>query len=250
MKINKKLITAGVISLVVLSFGTVAFSYEADDIAVDKASSFYLITPTNNTEEWAELKTYQDKLEICQINEEDLTNLSTEELFDVCMAYPNLGDFIFSNSLQAGYEKVVKNFNGLQEFLNRDDVGTVLFNKYKNINPEKIKNTQRYPCIYMQFLEFMISQENVLNKMTAEEREELINLAVSVQESKSNYDIFSVNESFLIAGRSLMIDNPEFRDYVENDVYLSEYLSSATFINDKVDMSAAVEEIFQYINVD
>ncbi len=52
----------------------------------------YPIKP--GTEAWQALSTHEDMLKACQIPAEILKTVSTEELIELCLAYPLLGDIM------------------------------------------------------------------------------------------------------------------------------------------------------------
>lgn len=70
-------------------------------------------------------------LKACQIPAEILKTVSTEELIELCLAYPLLGDIFAYNGIQEGISKVSARFNGLQELFKRKDNASLLFEKMK-----------------------------------------------------------------------------------------------------------------------
>ena len=64
----------------------------------------YPIKP--GTEAWQALSTHEDMLKACQIPAEILKTVSTEELIELCLAYPLLGDIFAYN----GYRKALARF--------------------------------------------------------------------------------------------------------------------------------------------
>ena len=89
----------------------------------------YPIKP--GTEAWQALSTHEDMLKACQIPAEILKTVSTEELIELCLAYPLLGDIFAYNGIQEGISKVSARFNGLQELFKRKDNASLLFEKMK-----------------------------------------------------------------------------------------------------------------------
>lgn len=72
------------------------------------------------------------RYEICQIPEEILENLTTEELLHMVEMYPNFTATYRYDNQAEGFSNLVKNFNGLQELLLRDDCKTVVLQEYIN----------------------------------------------------------------------------------------------------------------------
>lgn len=78
------------------------------------------------SEEWKEFDNHVDKMNACMIPEEILCHMTTEALLETVLAYPLLGNMFIWDTTQEGYEFVLRNFNGLQELMERDDLAVVL----------------------------------------------------------------------------------------------------------------------------
>ena len=68
---------------------------------------------------------HQWMINICQIPEDILYELSTEELFQTIAAYPLWGDIYAYDSFEAGFEIIKEHFNGLNELYEREDLPSV-----------------------------------------------------------------------------------------------------------------------------
>ncbi|MCQ2495167.1 MAG: hypothetical protein MJ131_01085 [Lachnospiraceae bacterium] len=68
---------------------------------------------------------HQEMVDICQIPEDILMCMSTEELFETVLYYPLNIDILFYDDVDFGYEIVKKYFNGLNELIRRDNCNTV-----------------------------------------------------------------------------------------------------------------------------
>ena len=99
----------------------------------------YPIKP--GTEAWQALSTHEDMLKACQIPAEILKTVSTEELIELCLAYPLLGD-IFGNEISRqmvieallSNETILSNTNNLlQQEISSEAVKRLL---YKQNNPD------------------------------------------------------------------------------------------------------------------
>lgn len=98
---------------------------------VDRQSGLgyeYPLTPADR--EWGEFSSHQEMLNHCQIPEECLKGMTTEQLFDTVLEYPLLIDILFYDDVTAGISEVAKQFNGLDELLKREDIQEVLKDKY------------------------------------------------------------------------------------------------------------------------
>ena len=77
-----------------------------------------------------------DRILACQIPQEELIIMSTEDLLERCLNYPYLVDVYFVENISLYFPHIIKSFNGFIEFFNyRDDAGSVLLNNYKIIHP-------------------------------------------------------------------------------------------------------------------
>ena len=88
----------------------------------------YPIKP--NTEEWAQLQTHDEVLAICQIPDDVLSLLSTEDLTVICLKFPGLGAELCT-PFDRGLDSLTKNFNGVRELLQREDASKGLLKWYR-----------------------------------------------------------------------------------------------------------------------
>jgi len=88
----------------------------------------YPVTPVDK--EWGEFSSHQEMLDHCQLPEECVKAMTTEQLFDTVLKYPLLIDILFYDDVISGISEVAKQFNGLDELLKREDIQGVLKDKY------------------------------------------------------------------------------------------------------------------------
>jgi hypothetical protein len=88
----------------------------------------YPIKP--GTEEWKKLENNKAKVEVCQIPESVLQNISTNDLTTLCLQYPLLYDVFAFENLNNGLKKLFTDFNGVREFAKRKDALNCLQEKY------------------------------------------------------------------------------------------------------------------------
>ena len=82
------------------------------------------------TEEWKQFKSHEEKRSACQIPEELLSSLSTDDLADLCMRYPLLGDILAFDNKNSALDKLFRDFNGIRELYKRKDVSSNLNGRY------------------------------------------------------------------------------------------------------------------------
>lgn len=118
---------------------------------------------TANDEEWKELQTLEEKLDVTQIPEDLLEKMSTDDLLKTVMNYPLLGNLIAYSDIHTGIEKVSSQFNGLEELFKRSDVGEVIMDYYINIPiTRSTENIMDLIC-----LEIMLSAPVVVDTISA-----------------------------------------------------------------------------------
>ena len=71
------------------------------------------------TEEWKKLSANERKA-ACQIPDDILQIIPTNQLTALCARYPYLGDVAFYDNLQLGVERLIIGFNGIRELSKRD----------------------------------------------------------------------------------------------------------------------------------
>lgn len=62
------------------------------------------------------MDSHDGKVELCQMPESLLQNLSTDELLEVVLDYPFYMDVYAYDNLKQGYESVKSKFNGLKNW--------------------------------------------------------------------------------------------------------------------------------------
>ena len=82
--------------------------------------------------EWAQFKTYQERVDACQIPEVVLTQLSTEDLTEICLQYPFLFQVLSAyKTLDIGLDEMIEQFNGIRALYEREDAYKALLKRYR-----------------------------------------------------------------------------------------------------------------------
>lgn len=217
---RKAIILIGSLSL--LAF--IAFNIKAQT----QKSWDYPIKP--GTEAWTTLSTHKEMLEACQIPEAVLKIVSTEELIELCLAYPLLGDIFAYNGIQEGINKVSARFNGLQELFKRKDNASLLFEKMKKLELLKsgvLTSIEIGNEISRQMvIEALLSNEAILsntdNLLQQEISSEAVKRLLYKQNNLDIYGQYGLKAIVHLLGRSLeRIDNesitPEFKQFTTDE---------------------------------
>ncbi|MCK9507976.1 MAG: hypothetical protein M0Q54_06025 [Pigmentiphaga sp.] len=125
------------------------------------------------TEKWKDIKSTEEKLKICQIPPEIITKLSTEDLVQLCMNYPLLGDILFSNAgYQNGFDIVSSNFNGFKELFKRQDAARALLMYYEkfDLNAFERNKGEIYTNVFFDIcIDVVMSQPVFINALDKEQ---------------------------------------------------------------------------------
>lgn len=142
--------------------------------------------------EWATLLDHNDMVDVCQIPENVLASLSTEDLLELCLNYPLKIDLFSYNSILEGINKVANQFNGLQELLNRTDNAQHLLNYLKMFEQDTQKNVILSPVnsgeltLEQVLVESMLSHEKVFLNGNLNVKKEIISIALKNMLIKDN----------------------------------------------------------------
>lgn len=144
------------------------------------------------TSEWNQLKSTEEKIEVCQIPTSILNKIKTDDLLDVFLRYPLLLDFTASISPYLGFLTLVETFNGLKSFLNKSDAPGVLLAYYENYDVGIINGIEELSSkgrLTFEFtaIELLLSHPNIIEQMTIPEKRKLLSLVMDKYKGKIEY---------------------------------------------------------------
>lgn len=156
----------------------------------------YPIKP--GTEQWKKIKTYKEQLEVYNIPIDVLERISTKELVNVCLSYPEWRLISAYDNYQTGFSTINQIFNGFNELLSRKDAAKELLEKYKSMDPLAIKKDWTliekgtyafsFVCI-----EILLSNPSIIAKLTNEEESSFLKEAIKKYKGKESIsDIYSL----------------------------------------------------------
>lgn len=180
---------------------------------------------TADNVEWNDFQSHEEMVEVCNMPDELLAGLSTDELVNLMLEYPLLGDLFLYDDISVGFETLAENSNILTELLEREDGARKLLEAYCRFEiieetelPEEVVSAEepysskvidvasdaKYEDIIEKeseniiqdiFLETVLVQEQVIQNLEAEEIEILAEEAAEKVEAKENSDIYSAYEN-------------------------------------------------------
>lgn len=131
-------------------------------------ASYIKTANTQKTESDAKPLTHNEKIITYQID--DVLSMSTEELVIEVLKYPYLMDIFAYDSFTLGLLAIRNNFNAVRELFSRKDAGSALLSEYLSneviTSAEGITNNEFFK---ISFLEIMLAQKEILEKLTKEE---------------------------------------------------------------------------------
>ena len=140
-------------------------------------------------EEWYRLETGQESIDALQVPEDVLAKLSSDELVRLCIIFPAFGIFGAFNTPQDGFAVMVERYNLFRHLLSRKDVGGSLIAAYKDASLSGFKTlpySNDFWSIKLYYFELLLSQKEILQSLTPDEKLELITEARSKFSAKMN----------------------------------------------------------------
>lgn len=119
----------GIITIFLLLYVLVSTVTKQEQIMVDEP---YVFPIRPGSAEWLSFTSRSEMVDACQIPEDILPRLTTEALLETILTYPMIDEMrmLFADeelkSMEYGFWHIANSFNGLEEFMNREDALTVL----------------------------------------------------------------------------------------------------------------------------
>ena len=127
--------------------------------------------------EWNSLATEDERIAALQVPESVLASLSSEEVVGLCIELPAFFLFTAWNTPQDGFDIMLERYNILRHLLSRKDAGGSLIAVYKDADLSGFRAlpySNEFWSIKLLYFELLLSQKEILQSMTPEEKLELI----------------------------------------------------------------------------
>jgi hypothetical protein len=195
------------------------------------------------TPAWEAFNSHAEMLRACQIPMQTLQAMSTKGLVETVLNYPLYGDFLAFFDLQQGFESVTGNFNGLAALLNRPDAGREVLARYHTMNPAAIDpawtlEQQGEYDAHFTYIEMLLAQNSILDKLTPEEWHDVLNEALTKIHAKRDhadlYGGFGQERTALLIGRVLR--HAQFASFVQalqTDATLQSFIDTGSMVTDE-----------------
>ena len=197
----------------------------------------YPVNP--RTDEWKNLKSYEEQLKAYNIPSEVIKKISTAELVKTCLAYPEWRLINAYSDRQAGLANVIGLFNGFHELFARQDAAKKLIKVYVKMDPllidrswtslQKGAYSFQFTCI-----EMLLSHGAIVRQLDETDIQILLNEAVSKYKSKKQMpDMYSIWDLSPTAGLCLSILDKD-GVFLKNHPYL--HLFQQTFMTEDIEI--------------
>ncbi|MCK9628928.1 MAG: hypothetical protein M0R37_10090 [Bacteroidales bacterium] len=156
----------------------------------------------------------------CQIPEDLLKEMSTDNLVKSCMNYPLFFTYTAYTNELVGISEIINSFNGLKELMSREDGVKKLINLYQkfNIDPKgnvmcitKAGLPSKLSFLHLGYIELLLSSKEVSNQISNEDVSKLKTTALNLYQKKlENVQSFSMDDiknSLLLSSRLKLIEN-------------------------------------------
>lgn len=170
---------------------------------------------------WKEFKTSRDRIAALQIPENTLASISTEDLLFICFDYPYLSDVFAFDNMESGVKSVASKFNGLREFMLRQDQTEVLEKVFQRISTEHLflgrSSGQEigHNSLRISVLSYLLGRSEVLDRMIVSKKKNLLQLTQANIDTIFHYPDYttSFGLSALKRLKHLLNESPERQIY-------------------------------------
>lgn len=203
-----KKILSLVLSLLLLgSFSIPAMALEQSSEPTFDTALYY---PIVDTEEWVEMER-DERVNACQIPDESLSEMPTDDLLQTVLEYPFMIDLYAFDTYADGFEHVYSEFPALEELAEREDFGAVLVDFYQSTpvaNRANARNSLDYESIKnLSLIEILLAQPEMTYNLEETEIDSLISIAEEKYLEKS--DTMTVNGGNLTTFYEALDENPD-----------------------------------------
>jgi hypothetical protein len=209
------------------------------------------------TDEWKELGSLAEKVEVCQIPKKKLETISTEGLLETLLHYPLILDYIFFDNMQNGFNRIKNENNGFPELYSRKNIFEIITVRYElmtldcgeNLYPPFVSGEPAPIQISLMTFEFFIFQDEFLNNLNKNQQHQIFEIVYEKHQNKKvhDFDNYSKLVSSAIMGK-IMFKN-DFLPFVE----ICDEIDFMNFFIDKIPMYrpaniSPIEIIEEYAN--
>lgn len=176
---------------------------------------------TADDQTWSQFQSHDEMVMACNMPSKLVEEASTEELVNLMLEYPLLGDLMLYDNVEVGLEIMSRESNILAELLSRDDGATELLNAYSDFEVKDISSLSQDALqeiitdqgvledyllddsirsyieqdeenlVQNVFFETVLTRENVVDKLTDGELTSLVNEVEEKVAEKESSEVYS-----------------------------------------------------------
>lgn len=241
----RKVLFTGILCMALCSCSDAVMTERLGQMPTASGQSFSFDSITSPAN-WIQYQSLEEMLDACQIPEDVLKTMPTDELVATCVSHPLHSIYFAYNNELDGANVVFNNFNGFQELKNRADAPEKLLNLYRDVNFAPQAMPARYRRLSdftnLGFVELYLASKQLPALYVGDNLAKLEKISNSVLEKKlkdPNCSIYNVQHSLLI---NAQIKLAEGNVSVEDERVLSDFLKFAGNVQD-ADMYTKVSQI-------
>ncbi len=195
------------------------------------------------SEEWKSFQSSAEMVEACQIPNDILHALSTDDLLNLCLRYPMFLDIHFANNIQDGLDIIIPRFNGFVELYKRINCSEVLMDRYFKETPGDVKEKKNNNTMTLFYLELLISQEHVLAQLDKSQRNKLFKEALkksNIKRAKKYSTYYELGSAPIL---SRLLNSSNMKNKIDSDMWLKQFSKRGMLIDsDKVSKIANIAQ--------
>ena len=200
---------------------------------------------------WNSLETEEERITAIQVPESILAKLSPEEVIGLCITFPSFGHFTAWDTPQDGFNVMLSRYNILRYLLSCEDAGGSLIAAYKDANLYGFKTlpySNEFWSLKLLYIELLLSQKQILQSLTPDQKLELITEARSKYFEKFNNENFASLPEMLFSLRIMasILDVEEYPELITspNREAIARFINSGWWL----DKELPIEEIGKMID--
>ncbi len=151
------------------------------------------VTPDDDG--WKEFTTKQEMLDVCQIPQNKLENMTTEALLETVLNYPLIGTYTAFNSIEDACAVMSDDFNGFDELFSRSDISEILMEKYSGVQVVTAKEVEIVPTeefFLPSTIEYLFACDEIKNgEYSDKQAEEVYDLLDEKMKERESAGIYS-----------------------------------------------------------
>jgi hypothetical protein len=184
--------------------------------------------------DWTNIESFEQRLEQIQIPSSKLASMSTAGLAETVLDYPFQGTFWAYDTPAMAIRAVSGQFNGIPDLVSRKNGGIVLLAIYKAANAEDIISKDDSPMITFTTLQYMLTDEKILDGLGSAGKRDLIKTALThYHEIATNPKILEhipVDATVWLVARAAAVEFPEVVQLAKTHPILAEYIATGLLV--------------------